>query len=830
MLKGERFSKLIRRSAYGLAAFLLMTFQLFVFVPTASAAADTCTWTGAVNGNWSNGGNWSGCDNSDVPQSGDSLSFPASASNKAMNNDLSITLASITVASGATGYTIDGNDVTLSVSFNILGSIQFQTAGLQFSGNNTSATLNVQDTGSFILPSTVNLSLTGTSNFEVYSTLPNFPLPVFTGTTNTFGLNNSSAFHTFVMSDNSTFTAPGGVFIQNSNLNCQADNCLGDSANPVEVGVGDETTGAQLQLWVDGLTLPYDITLDNHDLAAGKPSIEFDGATGGLSGDVTVNSDSLVSLGVATATASGNWTMNADVAFSGQGYDQSSLTRSGATTGSGDISVSDMAISFSADSASYTGTITAHSGTLLRSTTTDALGSTSAPTIIESGATYFTENFLTVDEPLTLSGNGISGSGYHGALVDNGTVRVQRGNITLNGNTTVENTGTPGVLSLRGIISGTGNLTLLGSTSDNAGIELGGSGLSSDDTSNSYSGTTYVNNTRAYLSKHDNVLAIPHDVVVTAIPARGAELRVLHDEELADDATITLDSDSSTALLLITGGHTETVGTVEGDGRIELASSTDRLRVGGGGKSGTFTGEVLSPGGPIVKLGTGTWDFQGKNVDEGTGFATYEVAEGKFLANFADTSGGFSTFGVTGGTLGGSSIIGSTIVYDGGISPGNSPGCLNPDDTLDLRAGSTLTIELAGSTPCSGYDRVSATGAVTITNATLNLIPSFTPAKGAVFTILSGASITGQFDGLTNGATITANGLKFRINYTATSVTLTYLGGTLLDSSSSAGAESTLANTGGDMYAIGLIALMLIGSGIGLSLPVVRRLQQTPKR
>ena len=45
-------------------------------VPTLThAAADTCTWTGAVNSSWSNGGNWSGCDNGNVPQSGDALVF-----------------------------------------------------------------------------------------------------------------------------------------------------------------------------------------------------------------------------------------------------------------------------------------------------------------------------------------------------------------------------------------------------------------------------------------------------------------------------------------------------------------------------------------------------------------------------------------------------------------------------------------------------------------------------------------------------------------------------------------------------------------------------------
>jgi hypothetical protein len=61
---------------------------LAIFAPQASAAADTCTWTGGgtpvvdstnktITFDIADSANWSGCDNGTVPESGDSLEFPA---------------------------------------------------------------------------------------------------------------------------------------------------------------------------------------------------------------------------------------------------------------------------------------------------------------------------------------------------------------------------------------------------------------------------------------------------------------------------------------------------------------------------------------------------------------------------------------------------------------------------------------------------------------------------------------------------------------------------------------------------------------------------------
>ena len=84
----------------------------FAFSPSASAAADTCTWTGTASSNWNNAGNWTGCDNGNLPENSDSLYFPAIAATKSTDNDF--VGASFAKLSFENGYTATGNALTLT--------------------------------------------------------------------------------------------------------------------------------------------------------------------------------------------------------------------------------------------------------------------------------------------------------------------------------------------------------------------------------------------------------------------------------------------------------------------------------------------------------------------------------------------------------------------------------------------------------------------------------------------------------------------------------------------------------------------------------------------
>ena len=102
---------------YLAVAILAITPGVTLLTPVmVHVAADTCTWAGTVDNNFSTAGNWTGCDNSNAAESGDNLVFPVTATNLIPNNDLTgATFASITFSgTGAMGYAISGNAFTLA--------------------------------------------------------------------------------------------------------------------------------------------------------------------------------------------------------------------------------------------------------------------------------------------------------------------------------------------------------------------------------------------------------------------------------------------------------------------------------------------------------------------------------------------------------------------------------------------------------------------------------------------------------------------------------------------------------------------------------------------
>ncbi len=70
----------------------------------------SATWTGAVDANWSNGGNWSG---GAAPNAGDNLIFPNGASNLSNTNDLPQNTIFNSITFSGSGYTLAGNDIVL---------------------------------------------------------------------------------------------------------------------------------------------------------------------------------------------------------------------------------------------------------------------------------------------------------------------------------------------------------------------------------------------------------------------------------------------------------------------------------------------------------------------------------------------------------------------------------------------------------------------------------------------------------------------------------------------------------------------------------------------
>ncbi|MEQ1859188.1 MAG: hypothetical protein ABMA13_04570, partial [Chthoniobacteraceae bacterium] len=94
---------------------------------------------------------------------------------------------------------------------------------------------------------------------------------------------------------------------------------------------------------------------------------------------------------------------------------------------------------------------------------------------------------------------------------------------------------------------------------------------------------------------------------------------------------------------------------------------------------------------------------------------------------------------------------------------------INNTDTFAFANTANFTTELAGTTPgAGGHDQLKVIGPVNLGGAALDVVPAFTPAVGAKFTIVDndGADpIVGTFAGKAEGAAFTAGGVNFTISY-----------------------------------------------------------------
>lgn len=256
-----------------------------------------------------------------------------------------------------------------------------------------------------------------------------------------------------------------------------------------------------------------------------------------------------------------------------------------------------------------------------------------------------------------------------------------------------------------------------------------------------------------------------------------------------------------------------TVGTIVGDGTVAMTNAGAHVRLGNGSASGTFSGAVNGYTDSLLEIIGGTWTFTGVNTDGGNGFSSYYVNGGTFIANAADTSLSLSPFSMTSGVLGGTDIIGRLSAYGGTVSPGNSPGCLYPAGDVAFTAdASSLDIEIDGTSACTGYDVLNASGDVALNDAVLDVsvLSNYSSTYGNIFTIVQGNTVSGTFRDLSEGDVITIGAMQFRINYTQNSVTLT----DITPHNSSSSVTSSLASTGENLTVIVVASLGLLSVGI----------------
>jgi T5SS/PEP-CTERM-associated repeat protein len=114
-----------------------------------------------------------------------------------------------------------------------------------------------------------------------------------------------------------------------------------------------------------------------------------------------------------------------------------------------------------------------------------------------------------------------------------------------------------------------------------------------------------------------------------------------------------------------------------------------------------------------------------------------------------------STFEIQGGTLSGSGTINTTLVNNGTVAPGNSPGMLTIDGSYTQEASGILEIELAGLL-AGEYDQLIVTGDANLAGTlSVNLIDGFELGPNQWFDILVvGETQAGTFAGLADHALV----------------------------------------------------------------------------
>src|SRR5262249_50547994 len=145
--------------------------------------------------------------------------------------------------------------------------------------------------------------------------------------------------------------------------------------------------------------------------------------------------------------------------------------------------------------------------------------------------------------------------------------------------------------------------------------------------------------------------------------------------------------------------------------------------------------------------------------------------------------GGSPVSVAAGAVLQGGGTVGAiTAAAGAAVSPGGTaPAILHDTGGATFASGATYSVILNGTNAGTTYNQLEVAGQITLGNATLNGSLGFSPTANEQFTILNNTSalpVSGTFNGLAEGATVTIGGQPFRISYTGgdgNDVVLTHL-------------------------------------------------------
>jgi autotransporter-associated beta strand protein len=277
---------------------------------------------------------------------------------------------------------------------------------------------------------------------------------------------------------------------------------------------------------------------------------------------------------------------------------------------------------------------------------------------------------------------------------------------------------------------------------------------------NDYGGGTFVTDAGTLqLGKPSGVAAVGRG----GLHIIGGTVTLAASEQIPDSNAVTLGAQAPATLDL--NGETETVGSLGGVGAVSIG--TGSLTVGGDNTS-TNAGVGLSGSGSLTKVGSGTMGLINLSTPSPSYTGVTTVRAGALLV---DTNlSGSRVQVMTGGTLGGTGIVGALAASIGRVAPGSTglPGRLRALGGAVLDNDAELVIDVAGTTAVTGYDVLDVTGPVILNSPTLTIALGFDPPLASTYTVLvndGSDAIAGTFAGLPEGSLFASGGRAFAITY-----------------------------------------------------------------
>ncbi len=265
---------------------------------------------------------------------------------------------------------------------------------------------------------------------------------------------------------------------------------------------------------------------------------------------------------------------------------------------------------------------------------------------------------------------------------------------------------------------------------------------------NKISGDIYISATEDLVVNLEGVYNDAGDVILRA------------NNDIIADATGTISTPSG-AVLLIADYDGNLEGTINYAGSIYHGSGgttlifaeSDALITGGIHGSGGLTTNNANT---LILSGTHTYTGV-TNVNAGTLQVDGSMAESAIMV--AD-----------GATLSGSGVMSGEVTLNGGSSlmPGPDAALLTMGGTVILNSATVFDVALNGG---DVHDQIQITEAgISLNDTTLNINLNYVPTIGDIFVLINvvdeGESVSGIFNGLTEGTTITLSDVEFTMTYT----------------------------------------------------------------